>query len=438
MVRFDEALAASIEVIKKHLTSPDVTFVRTTGGQITAVLPDGVLDQPACESLASELDNRLGGYSPGSSRVLLRASDLIDEQDILSSPDRVQIADHIWLVDRLLTNQDWLRPAQPLELPFALATFFSLKGGVGRSTALAAAAWHLARKGHRVVVVDLDLEAPGLGSILLGDQPDYGLADWLTETLIGEPELMFLDDCMRFSPLAEDAAGRIEVLPAFGRRTREYIAKVGRIFMPGIDSQGRDLGLTEKLRCLLESLARREEKPDVVLLDARAGLHDIGAAAVTQLGATVFLFARDEPQSWQAYRLLFEHLARSRGVKYGMPDDDLRWRLKMVAAQVEKTEGAVLRSNAASYDVWSELYDDEEEENLNPSAKTFMMSDVDAPHQPLPIYFDDGLRGAAFVHPEQRPPWPVVEGSFGAFFDGVDTLLFFEAETDPSHAHETP
>jgi MinD-like ATPase involved in chromosome partitioning or flagellar assembly len=41
-------------------------------------------------------------------------------------------------------------------------TFYSFKGGVGRSMALANTAVLLARGGSRVLIVDWDLEAPGL------------------------------------------------------------------------------------------------------------------------------------------------------------------------------------------------------------------------------------------------------------------------------------
>jgi cellulose biosynthesis protein BcsQ len=41
-------------------------------------------------------------------------------------------------------------------------TFYSYKGGVGRTLALANAATHLARSGFRVLVADFDLEAPGI------------------------------------------------------------------------------------------------------------------------------------------------------------------------------------------------------------------------------------------------------------------------------------
>ena len=41
-------------------------------------------------------------------------------------------------------------------------TFYSYKGGTGRTMALANIAWILAANGKRVLAVDWDLEAPGL------------------------------------------------------------------------------------------------------------------------------------------------------------------------------------------------------------------------------------------------------------------------------------
>ena len=43
-----------------------------------------------------------------------------------------------------------------------IVTFYSYKGGTGRSIALANVAWILAMNGNRVLVIDWDLEAPGL------------------------------------------------------------------------------------------------------------------------------------------------------------------------------------------------------------------------------------------------------------------------------------
>src|SRR5688572_15150308 len=46
--------------------------------------------------------------------------------------------------------------------PGKIITFYSYKGGTGRSMALANVAWILASRGKRVLTLDWDLEAPGL------------------------------------------------------------------------------------------------------------------------------------------------------------------------------------------------------------------------------------------------------------------------------------
>src|ERR671915_437657 len=46
--------------------------------------------------------------------------------------------------------------------PGKVITFYSYKGGTGRSMALANVAWILASNGKQVLMLDWDLEAPGL------------------------------------------------------------------------------------------------------------------------------------------------------------------------------------------------------------------------------------------------------------------------------------
>lgn len=69
-----------------------------------------------------------------------------------------------------------------------IISFYSFKGGVGRTMALVNVGVELASAGKRVLLVDLDLEAPGLTSYMrdlsptaLVDAP--GMIDWLTETV---------------------------------------------------------------------------------------------------------------------------------------------------------------------------------------------------------------------------------------------------------------
>jgi hypothetical protein len=65
--------------------------------------------------------------------------------------------------------------------PFVV-TFYSFKGGVGRSTALAFVANILTTRGHRVVMIDFDLEAPGLSfthPTEISEETTYGVLDYI-------------------------------------------------------------------------------------------------------------------------------------------------------------------------------------------------------------------------------------------------------------------
>lgn len=438
--RFDQTIPLALEILVKfNPVDSETTLVRDSFGTLSAVLPDDALTESKdWNELARQLHQALGPYSPGEAQILLRQSDLIDPVDVLESSDRVRLPDapNTWLVDRLQTNQDWLREPLIEHPPIPTTVAFSIKGGVGRTTTFALWAWSLARLGKSVVLVDLDLEAPGVAGLLLdeGRMPDYGLVDWLVEALNGQADEALLRECLVDCDLANDEPGRIQVLPAFGKKTREYVNKLGRIYMPTFDAEaGKFLGLAERLMSLLAQLGGLSDSPDLVMLDSRAGLHDIGSAAVTRLGAEVFMFTRDDYQSWQAYRQLFRHLSKSRNVAVGMNDNDLRWRLKMVGAQLDPVESAKLRFTDASYGVWSdELYDagiiPEEEEKLRQSGKpvpqVFEREDDNAPHSPLFTQFDPRIRGYDLINPQNRPDWKVIETAFGDFFTGATSRVF--------------
>lgn len=439
-IQFDQAISIALHLLDQKLdTNSEITLVRDSFGALTVVMPDeAIADVLGWNDLAKQLHLALGVYSPGESQVLLRKSDLIDPADVLDSPDRIRLPDthNTWLVDRLLTNQDWLRAPLVEHSPLPTAVAFSIKGGVGRTTAFALWAWSLARDGKNIVLVDLDLEAPGVAGLLLDEDhlPDYGLVDWLVEALVGQADEALLRDCLVDCDLARNEPGKIRVLPAFGKKTKDYINKLGRIYMPTFSSEtGQFSGLADRLLVLLQQLSALQDRPDLVLLDSRAGLHDIGSAAVTRLGAEVFLFARDDYQSWQAYRQLFEHLSNSRSVAVGMDDADLRWRLKMVGAQLEPTESAKRRFTDTCYGVWSNaIYDvgvtNDEEEALKKSHQpvpvVFELEQDNAPHAPLFVHFDSGVKSFDLIHSENRPDWRVIEAAFGDFFAGATARLF--------------
>ena len=122
------------------------------------------------------------------------------------------------LIDRRIVGAGWLEAPDETEKRPPRVVFASLKGGVGRSTALAVAAADFARQGKNVLVVDLDPEAPGIGDLLLDEErtPDFGVVDFLVENGIGGVPDLLLDSFVGVSHLTTGGGGRVHVAPALG------------------------------------------------------------------------------------------------------------------------------------------------------------------------------------------------------------------------------
>ncbi|WP_457629655.1 ParA family protein [Oceanithermus sp.] len=446
-VLFDDMEKLLRELVQSEGSPPeglgDLIAVRDLFGRIRFVLEKRPEDsfkekalqkstRKALEDFAKKAKEKLGPRAyPPDQAFLYRgelASDVASELDaareIATGPPR------LLFLDRQVTGLGWATtPSQQPQGVHRIA-FFSLKGGVGRSTSVAAAAWHLAREGRQVLVLDLDLEAPGLSSSLLpaAQLPDFGIVDWFVEDAVGQGEVV-LQKMAAASPLAQDLDGQLWVAPSHGRLPGDYLAKLGRCYLdlPQADGDGHEPWENRLVR-LIESL-EKEKKPDVVLIDVRAGLADLSSVPVTDLGADVLLFALDTDQTWAGYRLLFEHWRRTETIRA------LRERLQVVAALVPETERAEyldsFRENAWSLfseSVYDEVPPDYSEAGGASEPFNFDLTDESAPHAPIPIYWHRGLASLRNLHTLDDH---LASASFGKFLDIIDKLL--EAGTeDPS------
>ena len=306
---------------------------RDLNGRVRFVVPEQSRENgglcTCIEVVYQEVAKRLGAHAyPDNMGIIYE----VDREHIMQGASNYVLEgfDNIWVVDRLATEANWARIV-PENDGVSRIVFFSIKGGVGRSTALAATAWHLAQVGKRVLVMDLDLESPGISSALLQPdrQPTYGITDWLVEDLVGNGAAI-LGNMVAISNLSHD--GEIHIVPAHGVEHGEYIAKLGRVWMPKIQEDGSHEIWSMRLERLLREL-ENHVKPDVVLIDSRSGIDDIASACVTGLGANlVLLFALEGMQTWNGYRMLFDQWKRAHVAK------EMRDRLNIVAAIVPETD----------------------------------------------------------------------------------------------------
>lgn len=398
MTTFDQIPVAASEIIGAHreeIQSIDwLAINRDLNGRVRFIVPQSVERQEAVrvaiETMYRKLAERIAPHAyPMASGILYEANHDTVCKGAASYP--LEGFDRVWVVDRLATEGNWASIA-PEAQGAPRVVFFSIKGGVGRSTALAATAWKLAQLGKRVLVLDLDLESPGLSISLLPAerQPTYGITDWLVEDLVDNGDTV-LESMIATSALSRD--GEIYVVPAHGAKPGEYIAKLGRVWMPKVGRDGMHEPWSARLQRLLQDLEARIQ-PDIVLLDSRAGIDEVASSCVTDLGANlILLFALDGSQTWNGYRILFDHWRRA-GVAR-----DIRERLQIVAALVPELAPtdylAAMREHA--YDLFLEtIYD--EVAAAETEAWSFDLGSEDAPHQPWAVRWHRGFAALQTLH----------------------------------------
>ena len=170
-------------------------------------------------------------------------------------------------------------------------TFYSFKGGVGRSMALVNVAVELANRGRGVLVVDFDLEAPGLDTFDVTTPRDQvpGMVDFVSEYLNSGQA----PDAARFISETPtdfgDAGGRLWIMPS-GRHAT-YAKRLNQIDWGVLYAERDGYLLFEDLK----EQWRQAINPDYVLIDSRTGHTDIGGICTRQLpDAVVILFLPNE------------------------------------------------------------------------------------------------------------------------------------------------
>jgi Mrp family chromosome partitioning ATPase len=428
-INFNDALRlAALSLQDPTLPNePKVRLIRDVYGRLRFALDCPLSDYPA-EALHKLQKNQaaLGPYA--TSQEILSHDSFSDPGTVFNSPDwhrtlvelgtnedgeQLETAE-VQLLDRQITGQDWLRPLTEDVAPHPhRIVFFGLKGGVGRSTALCMTAWGLAAQGKKVLLIDFDLESPGLSGLVLPTNKgaDFGVVDWFLEDAVGQSNSV-LPRMVSASPLGETTVGAVRVAAAMGLGEVDYLAKLSRTYadVPSTDGPQR-MGV--RMRKMVEQL-EAQEMPDVVLIDSRAGLHDLAAVSITGLADTALLFATGGLQSWNGYRQLFSHWQHRPDVA-----KHVRERLIIVRALTPKTdrESTVRKFRHSAYELFAEtLYDElpaeqaDDSELFHPGEK-----DESAPHFPILIDWDERFQEFdPMLRPEDGGATHAqIEGAFG-------------------------
>lgn len=284
---------------------------------------------------------------------------------------------------RTLTSWQYQQdPVWPLssESP-AIVTFYSYKGGLGRTTALVSFAIQRARLGDRVAILDLDLEAPGLDLLerYCEPTPRYGVVDYLLEAhqLEFTPDLQ--DYCGTVSHPDLVRAGGISVFPA-GHQDGDYLGKVSRIDLEWEYAQ--KAGIKHPLEKLLVQI-RDEFKPTWILIDSRTGFSEVSGLLLSGFAHLHVLFGVQSQQSWNG----LERVIRRFGSR--LETDKVKAASLLIAHSMVLSDSTfhafASRSDSVCQDC---LYpEDPEEDGLEP----YDTESENAPHIPVKLTFQQQL-----------------------------------------------
>ena len=197
-------------------------------------------------------------------------------------------------------------------------TFYSYKGGVGRSMALAEVAERLASRGLKVLAIDFDLEAPGLERYFFDAErsrsarAEPGLIDLIqtyrhaltNRAAFEEAEFQKLEKFrLRAIHVAGSRGGSVDLMTA-GRREPAQCLVDYAVTVRGFDWQDFFTNWRGDLffNWLRDQLTQGPAAYDVVLVDSRTGVTEMGGVCAYQLADVVVLLCAPNYQNLEGTR----------------------------------------------------------------------------------------------------------------------------------------
>lgn len=202
-----------------------------------------------------------------------------------------------------------------------VSTFYSFKGGSGRSMAMANVAWAMATNGERVLAIDWDLEAPGLHRYFHPFMADpqqsrsdglvdriWNYLDALEDPLADRFALAKCDDLVQQLDLPVELSGSggcLDFLGA-GKQNDDYSRKVGGLDWSAFYGRFDGQAFVDRLM----SWARGRYTQ--ILIDSRTGVADSAGVCTAQVPDALVMCMVYNRQSIEGTAAVLESVYRTR------------------------------------------------------------------------------------------------------------------------------
>lgn len=229
-----------------------------------------------------------------------------------------------------------LEPIEPFdnqEFP-PIVSFYSYKGGMGRTTTLAGFAMHCAyHLGWKVLVIDCDLEAPGMTNFYdISDDKladTNGIVEYLLNKEFEQPENIDISDYIITVDKSYTGQGDIFIMPAgnlsdtfenenyavdklefaegntlskYDIHRTHYFEGLARINLYNPEKVIKDFS------DLIQTLKKRDYSPDLILIDSRTGFNEILGTIAIKLSDIIVGFFREELQAKPGLHYLLDKI----------------------------------------------------------------------------------------------------------------------------------
>ncbi len=231
-------------------------------------------------------------------------------------------------------------------------TFYSYKGGVGRSMALANVAELFYQVGLKVLMVDWDLEAPGLERFFPIDADDIlgkpGVIDLLLDykqqmsqdmlNLKGGDKLPFQRPTELMTNIYPNASekGKLYLLTA-GKRANKHFEKYANTVLT-FDWQ--DFYQNWEGGLYFDWLRQQfEEVADVILIDSRTGITEMGGICTYHLADVIVMFCTPSQQCMNGTYKMAQNFISSKVKKLR---GERRLDILVIPARIERAESSLM------------------------------------------------------------------------------------------------
>lgn len=330
MINFENSLNTAKHQLlawSSYAKLTEITLVRDAKGQISIYLmpkSKPKIDSDELRAITNTLAKTLGSFFSGTlfienaeewTKDLFKKIRELRIED--PNPPATTTSPKWYLIERGIAKKAWIQcsqnensawsyestqPGSKKTLP-KIVTFYSYKGGMGRTTALTAVAFELLRQHKNVLMIDTDLEAPGLSTFFFPADDEglinKGTVDYLQLKNMDKNAVIDMTEYIipLISPSYIDSDMGKLYLVSGGQLNDEFLLKLARIDTQELNG--------EKLKALFIQLLKdccsaleSDGGIDYILIDSRAGFHDMAGIVTAQLPHGVVLFGKDSFQSW--------------------------------------------------------------------------------------------------------------------------------------------